>query len=115
MAIAAPAFSGLVLPIVLAIARPVAKKNLAGLLRAYAGDPALQARANLVILAGQHDHAAGEERAVLAELHALAADPALAGRVALPARHDPADVAALYARAAQGACSPIRRCTNRSG
>ena len=90
------------LPIVLAIARPVAKKNLAALVRAYAGDAAVQARVNLVILAGQHDHAAGEERAVLAELHALAADPALAGRIALPARHDPADVAALYTRAAEG-------------
>ncbi|MCP3736145.1 glycosyltransferase [Sphingomonas sp. RP10(2022)] len=90
------------LPILLAVARPVAKKNLAALVRAYAGDAALQARANLVVLAGCHDHAAGEEREVLAELAALAADPALAARVALPPRHDAADVAALYDRAAQG-------------
>jgi sucrose-phosphate synthase len=90
------------LPILLAVARPVAKKNLAALVRAYAGDPALRAQANLVILAGRHDHATGEEAAVLAELHALAADPALAGRIALPPRHDAADVGALYARAAQG-------------
>ncbi|MEA1085883.1 HAD family hydrolase [Sphingomonas sp. CD22] len=90
------------LPILFAVARPVAKKNLAALVRAYAGDPVLRARANLVILAGRHDHAVGEEAAVLAELHRLAADPALAGRIALPPRHDAADVAALYARAAQG-------------
>ncbi|WP_298092651.1 HAD-IIB family hydrolase [uncultured Sphingomonas sp.] len=90
------------LPILLAIARPVRKKNLAALLRAYAADPALRAAANLVILAGQHDHATGEERAVLEELATLAADPALAGKVALPARHDASDVAALYTRASRG-------------
>jgi sucrose-phosphate synthase len=90
------------LPILLAVARPVAKKNLAALVRAYAGDPGLQAQANLVILAGRHDRASGEEAAVLAELHRLAAAPALAGRIALPPRHDAADVAALYDRAARG-------------
>ncbi|WP_313540066.1 HAD family hydrolase [Sphingomonas sp.] len=89
-------------PIILAVARPVAKKNLAALVRAYAESPTLQARANLVVLAGQHALAAEEERAVLDELLALAATPALAGRVALPPRHDGADVAALYARAADG-------------
>ncbi|WP_232318660.1 HAD family hydrolase [Sphingomonas sp. TDK1] len=89
-------------PIILAVARPVAKKNLAALVRAYAASPTLQARANLVILAGQHELASGEERAVLDELRALAAGPALAGRIALPPRHDGADVAALYARAAKG-------------
>lgn len=90
------------LPILLAIARPVRKKNLAALLRAYAADPALRSAANLVILAGQHDHATGEERAVLDELAALAADPILRGKVALPARHGAADVAALYVRAGRG-------------
>ncbi|WP_271301134.1 HAD family hydrolase [Sphingomonas sp. CV7422] len=89
-------------PILFAVARPVAKKNLAALVRAYAGDAGLRDAANLVILAGRHDHAQGEEAAVLAELHRLAADPALAGRIALPPRHDAADVAALYARAADG-------------
>ncbi len=91
------------LPIILAIARPVAKKNLAGLVRAYAADPLLQAQANLVILAGQDDgRASAEERAVRADLHRLCATPALRGRVALPARHDAADVTALYRRAAAG-------------
>ncbi len=91
------------LPILLAIARPVAKKNLAVLVRAFAADPVLHERANLVILAGQHGgQSSNEERAVLGELQALAASPALRGRFALPPRHDAADVTALYRRAAAG-------------
>jgi sucrose-phosphate synthase len=91
-------------PIVLAIARPVRKKNLAALVRAYAATPALADHANLVILAGQQDdgHSSAEEREVITELRHLCADPALRGRVALPARHDEADVEALYRRAAAG-------------
>jgi len=91
-------------PIVLAIARPVRKKNLAALVRAYAATPELVERANLVILAGQQDDGlnSGEERAVIAELRQLCTDPTLSGRVALPARHDEADVEALYRRAAAG-------------
>ncbi|MGJ3626676.1 glycosyltransferase [Sphingomonas sp. MMS24-JH45] len=71
-------------------------------MRAYAGHPALRREANLVILAGQHAHACAEEAIVLAELTALAADPRVRGRIALPPRHDAEDVAALYARASQG-------------
>ena len=90
-------------PIILAIARPVAKKNLAGLLRAFAAARDLHEQANLVILAGQHGGpCSDEERDVLAELHELAASPALRGRVALPPRHGAADVTALYRRAAAG-------------
>lgn len=90
------------LPIILAIARPVAKKNLSALVRSYARDPRLATRANLVILAGQHDHASDDEGALLGQLQALADTPALRGRLALPPRHDARDVAALYARAARG-------------
>ena len=91
------------LPIILAIARPVAKKNLAALVRAYAADADLQACANLVILAGQDDgRSSAEERAVRGELQRLCDTPALRRRVALPPRHEEADVAALYRRAAQG-------------
>ncbi len=89
-------------PIILAVARPVEKKNLAALVRAYAAHDRLRDAANLVILAGQHAHAGTEEAGVLAELAALAATPALKGRVALPPSHDVSDVAALYARAAAG-------------
>lgn len=90
------------LPIVLAVARPVAKKNLAALLRGYAADAELRQAANLVIVAGQYDHAGDEERAVLTELAMLARDPRVRGRVALPPAHDADDIAALYARAARG-------------
>ncbi len=90
-------------PIILAIARPVAKKNLAGLVRAYAGNAPLRDAANLVILAGQHDgQSSDEERVVRDALFALCATPALCGRVALPSAHDAADVSALYARASRG-------------
>lgn len=89
-------------PIVLAVARPVRKKNLSAILQAFAGDPQLQEMANLVILAGQHDHASGEEREVLDDLHMLAAQPALRGKVALPASHDGSDLAAVYDMAAEG-------------
>ena len=90
-------------PIVLAIARPVRKKNLAGLVRAFIATPALRERSNLVILAGQREGiASGEECEVLRELDRCCSDPGLRGCVALPHRHDAADVAALYARAARG-------------
>lgn len=89
-------------PIVLAVARPVAKKNLAALVRSYAAHDGLRQAANLVILAGQHAHASQEEATILAELAALASAPSLKGRVALPPSHDVADVAALYAMAAKG-------------
>lgn len=91
-------------PIVLAIARPVHKKNLAALIRGYLATPALMDRANLVILAGQHRRgtSSAEERAVLAELLGLADDPRGRGRIVLPVDHDGGDVRALYARAAAG-------------
>ena len=89
-------------PILLAIARPVAKKNLSAVLRAFAGNAALRDMANVVLLAGRHDYAVGEERQVLDSLEALAADPRLRGKVCLPADHDASDVAALYRRAAIG-------------
>ena len=90
-------------PLLLAIARPVPKKNLGALARAYAASPALQEAANLVILAGQHDGPGSpEEHEVLAELQALAQSPGLRGRFVLPPDHDGHDVAALYDRAAKG-------------
>lgn len=92
-------------PVLLAVARPVRKKNLAGLLEAFAAAPDLVARANLVILAGQRDSLVslgGEAGAVLGDLSGRIARHGLAGRVALPDRHGPRDVADLYALAAEG-------------
>lgn len=90
-------------PIVLAIARPVRRKNLIALLRAYAGCEALRERCNLVILAGQRDGMDGaEEAGIVAELDAFVAAHGLQRQVALPSSHGPEEVAALYRKAATG-------------
>ena len=94
-------------PMVLAIARPVEKKNLPALVEIFARTPGLADRANLVILAGlrggidappAEDEAARVHRAILAAVDRHD----LWGRVAIPKRHAPGDVAALYAAAAAG-------------
>lgn len=93
------------LPTVLAVARPVRKKNLVGLVQAYAASPDLQARSNLVILAGLREglaEGADEQAAVIRELFDAVDRHGLWGRVALPARHDAASLRALYAMAAEG-------------
>ncbi|WP_045393124.1 HAD-IIB family hydrolase [Falsirhodobacter sp. alg1] len=86
-------------PIILAIARPVTKKNLRALALAYAGNPRLRDAANLVILAGQHATAEPEAKAILHELRDIAAS--LPGTFALPPSHNTQQVAALYRRAAE--------------
>jgi len=86
-------------PFLLAIARPVPKKNLPALLKAYAGDPVLQSLCNLVILAGQHARIRleqDEQSEELDRLHSLRFAYALDGKVALPCRHDAIEVAQLY-------------------
>ncbi|TJZ91860.1 HAD-IIB family hydrolase [Paracoccus gahaiensis] len=93
------------LPILLAVARPVRKKNLIGLVEAYAASPALQARANLVILAGLRDGIArgpAEQDEVLRGLFDCVDRHGLWGKVALPPRHDAEQLRALYDRAARG-------------
>lgn len=94
-------------PIILAIARPVAKKNLAGLVDLYGADADLRARANLVIVAGLRDGpecGEAEQRGVIASLLAGMDRHDLYGRMALPKRHSQADIASLYAlaKASQG-------------
>ncbi|MBE3640285.1 glycosyltransferase, partial [Mangrovicoccus sp. HB182678] len=98
-------------PVILAVARPIPKKNLVALVEAYAALPALRARANLVILAGLRDGLCGGGRAqdgVIAGLFDAVDRHDLWGRVALPRRHDARDLADLYALAAEdGAfCNP---------
>ena len=90
-------------PLVLAIARPVRKKNLAGLVRAFAADPRLRERANLAIYAGCRTDIEAldlEAQGVMRELLRLVDAHDLWGRVALPKRHDPGDVPAIYRLAA---------------
>lgn len=89
-------------PIILAIARPVRKKNLGGLVSLYAADPALREKANLVILAGLRDGpdcGEAEQRGVIGGLLAAMDAHDLYGSLALPKRHTQAEVAALYALA----------------
>ena len=91
-------------PIVLAIARPVHKKNLAGLVDAFAADPELRERANLVILAGQRK-AVGEgepeQVEVLRDLVDRIDRHDLHGHVAYPRVHDRGHVIGLYTLAAR--------------
>lgn len=89
-------------PVILAIARPVTKKNLAGLVEAYGQSPALQAAANLVIVAGTRDDLRTLEPEVrdnLAELLILIDRYDLYGKVAYPKTHKPSDIPAVYAHA----------------
>ncbi|MEM7488957.1 MAG: HAD-IIB family hydrolase [Pseudomonadota bacterium] len=90
-------------PLVLAIARPVAKKNLPALLDAYATTPGLRDAANLCILAGHHDGPDSQRGEQCAQIDALRDGierHGLRDRVVLPARHTGADVAQLYRHAA---------------
>lgn len=89
-------------PVILAIARPVTKKNLAALVRAYGTSPTLQAMANLVILAGTRDDLDDLEPEIrdnLAELLHLIDRYDLYGKVAYPKGHRPDDIPAVYAHA----------------
>jgi len=89
-------------PIILAIARPVAKKNLAGLIDIYAGNAWLRANANLVIVAGlRHgpDSGEAEQNKVIGGLLSRLDRHDLYGSLALPKRHNQDDIAALYALA----------------
>lgn len=89
-------------PVLLAIARPVAKKNLPMLVEAFGGDPWLRENANLVIIAGTRgdlcelgEEAAGQMRAILEAIDRHD----LYGRVAVPKTHRPGDIPGIYAHA----------------
>ena len=89
-------------PVILAIARPVTKKNLAGLIEAYGASPELRDRANLVIVAGTRDDLRDLEPEIadnLAELLVLIDRHDLYGSVAYPKSHTPGDIPAIYAYA----------------
>ena len=91
-------------PMVLAIARPVRKKNLATLVDAFASSPTLRDRCNLVILAGLRDDletGGVEQQQVQRELVDRIDRHDLYGCVAYPKYHSRDDVQALYALAAR--------------
>jgi len=85
-------------PALLALARPVARKNLGALVRAYGESPALQARANLVLIAGTRqdiDALDGDMADTMREILVLIDRYDLYGRVAYPKTHGPEDAPAL--------------------
>ncbi len=89
-------------PVLLAIARPVTKKNLIGLVRAYGKSPALQEAANLVILAGNRceiDELEPDLADNLREILHLVDTYDLYGKIAYPKMHRPDLVPAYYAYA----------------
>ncbi|MBE7210251.1 MAG: glycosyltransferase, partial [Gluconacetobacter diazotrophicus] len=87
-------------PVVLAIARPVRRKNLLGLVDAFGRSAALREAANLVLVAGTRDdlstgsgEAAEELRSILVAIDRHD----LYGRVAYPKQHSPAEIPGYYA------------------
>ncbi len=91
------------MPMILALSRPDERKNIVTLLEAYGESPPLQAKANLVIVAGNRDDIREMnegEQGVLTELLLVLDYYDLYGRVALPKRHRADDVADIYRLAA---------------
>ena len=91
-------------PMILAIARPVKRKNLRDLVHAYGKNPELQEMANLVIFAGVRTSVSdmeGEQQQVMRELLELIDHYNLYGKCALPKHHEEVDVRAIYSMAAR--------------
>lgn len=91
-------------PIVLAVARPVHKKNLARLVEAYGTSPHLRERSNLVILAGLRETLTSGEKEqleVMCDLVDAIDRYDLYGSVAYPKSHTREHVQALYSLAAR--------------
>ncbi|WAR44113.1 HAD family hydrolase [Methylomonas rapida] len=90
-------------PMILALSRPDERKNIVSLLEAYGQSPALQSKANLVIVAGNRDDIREMNegaQGVLTELLLVMDCYDLYGRVALPKHHSADDVAEIYRLAA---------------
>lgn len=86
-------------PMILAVARPDERKNLATLVRAYGENQELRDRANLVIVAGNRDDITEMDkgaREVLTQLLMLFDRYDLYGSVAYPKHHEPDNVDELY-------------------
>ena len=86
-------------PMILALSRADARKNIATLMHAYGNDPELQERANLVVVMGNRDDLNELDdgaRDVLTELLQLIDRYDLYGKVAYPKQHRSDDVPVLY-------------------
>ena len=89
---------------ILALSRPDDRKNLLGLLKAYAENHRLREAANLVIVAGNRDDIAEMEpgsRRVLDQILRGIDRYDLYGRVAYPKHHEPDEVPDIYRLAAK--------------
>lgn len=90
-------------PIILALSRPDKRKNIAALIEAYGQSETLQAKANLVIIAGNRDDIDDLEPGAQEVFHELlvAVDRYdLYGKVALPKQHQRHQVPYIYRIAA---------------
>ena len=90
-------------PMILALSRADARKNVAALVHAYGADPCLRERANLVLVIGNRDDLVSLDegaRDVLTEILQLIDRYDLYGHVAYPKHHCPDDVPVLYRLAA---------------
>ena len=86
-------------PIILALSRPDARKNIASLIVAYGQDKTLQERANLVVVAGNRDDIRDLDsgaQEVLSDLLRLIDLYDLYGLVAYPKHHKADDVPLIY-------------------
>ena len=91
-------------PLVLAIARPVLRKNLAPLIGMFGQSAGLRAGANLAILAGRRtdvENGPSEQRQVWRDMARAIERHALHGQIACPETHTPAQAHGLYRIAAQ--------------
>ncbi|WP_062229156.1 HAD-IIB family hydrolase [Aureimonas frigidaquae] len=89
-------------PCILAIARPVRRKNLTALIEAYGRNAALRDKANLILVAGTRDDIEtldGEMSSVMEDMLRLIDRYDLYGQVAYPKHHCPQDVPGYYAYA----------------
>jgi sucrose-phosphate synthase len=91
-------------PIILCICRPELRKNIKGLVAAYGNNPALQKRANLVLVAGSRENIRDLDKSqalVLTELLLDIDTYDLWGKVAIPKTHAQEDVPEFYRMAAK--------------
>ncbi len=91
-------------PLILAMSRLDARKNIAALVQAYGESPSLQSKANLVIVAGNRDDISDlnpDAQEIFTELLILIDRYDLYGHVAYPKRLEPDDVAMIYRLAAK--------------
>jgi len=86
-------------PMILALSRADARKNIATLVHAYGNDAVLREKANLVVVMGNRDEIAKLDsgaREVFTELLTLIDSYDLYGKVAYPKQHGSDDVPVLY-------------------